>query len=194
MVVSYDEANGRVVVRADDDGEILTGYEDQQGSMLMNNLQLNFYPCAHCKETEMCTTGPDGQACQICVLAHRDYRITGSEHSGLIAQLYPIEQQAKHCAPAARLALRHDQAKPLLAQCRHWLVATRLRAGRPPRRRHSKPACHRQAQWPGTLAWLTENLEKNYPPARIARSIPCRQPRRADWKVAGLDAYNGARP
>jgi hypothetical protein len=43
-----------------------------------------------------------------------------------IAQLYAIEQQAKHCAPAARLALRHDQAKPLLAQCRQRLVVTRF--------------------------------------------------------------------
>lgn len=28
-VVTFDEATGRVVVSADDDGEILTGYEDQ---------------------------------------------------------------------------------------------------------------------------------------------------------------------
>jgi transposase len=43
-----------------------------------------------------------------------------------IAQLYALEQQAKGGTAAARLALRQEQSKPLLAQCQQWLVATRL--------------------------------------------------------------------
>jgi transposase len=43
-----------------------------------------------------------------------------------IAQLYALEQQTREWAADARLALRQEQAKPLLAQCQQWLVATRL--------------------------------------------------------------------
>ncbi len=43
-----------------------------------------------------------------------------------IAQLYGIEQQARDGDAIKRLRLRQEHAKPLLAQCRDWLIATRL--------------------------------------------------------------------
>ncbi|MBJ7308884.1 IS66 family transposase, partial [Rugamonas sp. CCM 8940] len=43
-----------------------------------------------------------------------------------IAQLYAIERQAGDVAADVRLALRQQQAKPLLLQCQQWMSATRL--------------------------------------------------------------------
>jgi transposase len=42
-----------------------------------------------------------------------------------IAQLYVIEQQARDGDAVERLRLRQELAKPLLAQCRDWLITTR---------------------------------------------------------------------
>ncbi|MEJ1342475.1 MAG: molecular chaperone DnaJ [Candidatus Sedimenticola sp. (ex Thyasira tokunagai)] len=47
----------------------------------MQEIKVNLYPCKHCNETGICTSGKDGCSCQACVKYHelKKYK----EHFGL---------------------------------------------------------------------------------------------------------------
>ena len=47
---------------------------------MSSQITTNLYPCAHCKESGTCSTGSEGNSCNLCI---KQNELKGKEHTGL---------------------------------------------------------------------------------------------------------------